>query len=347
MPGAFDTSTVDPESSQVAKAESMKLWLPSQLDPENRDVICAGGVITSEKDLRFAQLEDSLDNLRRARRVRYGLITFHKAQLAGEGQKIQTRSRGVMQTIQERIDRSVRRYRVARNALLSLDPHGDWKDHYPPLNDADNRGPGREPEEQSGSDGRWVLPWIWLSNKTAISPDEVNEDMRVEWAQCMARADRWEEEVVLLQEEMRRIVQYLEWRSRDWLSKAGTRSDSVSPTVHSGLSAYAKKQSAVYHNLAVRFCQRWHSVLLSSSLPHAWAAKFLETHKEPLKDPNLRERKRAGSPLIPSLEHSTPAATTTDVPLLPANYESHRHETQDSGTDSDGNWSDDESGYES
>ena len=66
MPGALDVGTPDPGSSPRVKAESVKLWMPSQLDPKDRDSICLGGVVNSEKELRFAQLEDALNDLRRA-----------------------------------------------------------------------------------------------------------------------------------------------------------------------------------------------------------------------------------------------------------------------------------------
>lgn len=296
MPGALDADTSDPESSPRAKAESVKLWLPSQLDAKDRDLICLEGVINTEKELRFAQLEDSLSDLRRARRVRRGLVTFHRVQLAGEGQRTQTKSRAVMQTLQDRIAKSVRRYTVACDALLCLDLRADWQKLYLPLTEADNRGPGKEPEEMLGSDGQYSPSWIWCSSTTAVSHDEVNEDMRVEWAQCVARADRWEEEVILLQEEMRRVVEFLEWQSRDWFGKADSRARTVTPVVLAGLSAYANKQGSIFHNLAVRFSQRWRAALVSLSLPHNWATKFLETHKEPLNNPDFKKRNRAKDP---------------------------------------------------
>ena len=90
--------------------------------------------------------------------------------------------------------------------------------------------------------------------------------MRVEWAQCMACADCWEEEVTLLQEEMRQVVDFLEWRSRDWLSKVDARTGTVTSAVCAGLSAYAREQGSVFHSLAVQFCQCWHSTLLSLSV---------------------------------------------------------------------------------
>lgn len=171
MPGVLDSSVPESGSSRKEKAELIKLWLPSHLDAAERDSLCTASVITSEREFRFGQLYDALDELRRARRIRRGLVTFHKVQLAGEGQKPLTKSRAVMQTLEERINRSVCHYRAARDALLQLDPTGNWQDLYPPLEDRDNRGPGKEPEEISASDGRYTPSWIWLSNSGAASGD--------------------------------------------------------------------------------------------------------------------------------------------------------------------------------
>ena len=314
MPGALGAGVSEPESLPREKAESVKLWLPSQLDSAERDALCSRGVITSERELRFGQLHDSLNELRRARRIRRGLVAFHKVQLAGEGQKAQTKSRTVMHSVQERINRAVCHYRAARDALLQLDPSGSWQDLYHVLNDRDNRGPGKEPEEASASDGQYVPSWIWLSStnattgdpmQTTISPDEVNEDMRVEWAQCAARAARWEEEVILLQEEMRRVVHFLEWKSKDWVSRADVRA-SVTAEVSLGLSAYAHKQASVFRNLAIRFCQRWRSKFVSLSLSHTWATEFLMTQEAPLVSPdaNKRELKHPGHGSLRVARHS-------------------------------------------
>ena len=108
MPGMSDANASDPESLRKEKAESVKLWLPSQLeDATERTLLCVPNVINSEKALRFGQLQDSLNELRRAQRTRFGLIMFHKVQLAGEGQKIQTKSRVVIQTVEDRIAKSI------------------------------------------------------------------------------------------------------------------------------------------------------------------------------------------------------------------------------------------------
>ena len=310
MPGVLNASVSNMESPQTEKAETIKLWLPSQLEnPNERTSLCSPGVINSEKELRFGQLQDSLDNLRKARRVRRGLVLFHKVQISGEGQKTQTKARAAIQALQDRIDKSVQRYRTARTALLQLDPGGNWKEIYLPLDDADNRGQSKEPEEVLASDGMYTQSWIWRSNTTAVSQDEVNEDMRVEWAQSMARADRWEEEVDLLKEEMRRVVQFLEWRSRSWFSKVDARALDVTSAVHAGISAYARKQGSIFHNLAIRFSQRWRSTLLSTSLPHTWATEFLNEHGAPLVDPEFEKQGQ-----VHQSSHDSQVATCAEAP---------------------------------
>ena len=353
MPGVLD---INADSSQSEKAESMKLWLPSQVeDPDERASLCVPGIIGSERELRFGQLQDSLDDLRRARRVRHGLILFHKVQLAGEGQKTQTKARAAMQTLQDRIDKSVRRYRVARNALLQLDPGYDWQNLYLPLTEADNRGPGKELEEVCASDGHYSQSWIWRSSTTVVSQDEVNKDMQLEWAQCMARAARWEEEVILLQEEMGRVVQFLEWKSRDWFSRGDARAGTVASAVCVGILAYAKKQGYIFLNLAVRFSQRWHSTLAYLSLPRTWAAEFLNGHGAQLTNSDFKKRKQcaqishpSGVPAVPF--HANPMTSTFAAVVPPpsdteviddktsATSDSEDSPESDSGSDSSNSW---------
>jgi hypothetical protein len=173
--------------------------------------------------------------------------------------------------------------------------------------------------------------------------------MRVEWAQCAARADRWGEEVILLQEEMRRVVQFLEWRASDWFAKADSRTGTTTPAVRAGLSAYANKQGSVFRNLAVRFSQRWRSALVSLSLPHAWATKVLETRKEPLDNPDFKKRKQAEDPPVAHTRATSPLpiGISVDVPPLSTTPETISHKAQVSDVDSDETSEYNESGYES
>lgn len=278
----------DTDESSATRVEDISLALPSSLDPEQRLTTCQHRVVEYEQQFRLAQVEDSLTELRRVRRIRRTLLLNHRAQVAGQGQRANTRSRSVIDSVQDRIDKFARRYRVAYQALLRLDPSGDWSNTYLELKDCDNRGPGKELEDMGPGDGSYSTSWIWLANPRVhdppsgqdddqdATPEEVNEVMRVEWATSFARMERWEEEVELLQEEMRRVVAFLEWKSVDWLTKREARSASVASDIQSGLDGYARKQAAVYRDLALSFSKLWWPTLFSYRLNHSWVTTFLQ-----------------------------------------------------------------------
>ena len=367
-PQASEGGTTD--DSDINTAEDTPLLLPSSLDPTRRQAICLQQVAEHEQLLRKAQLQDSLAGLRNARRVRRKLIVNHRTQIAGQGQRANTRSRTVMNSVETRIDKFVERYRNAYRALRQLNPTGDWQKVFFELKDSDNRGPGKEVHEEGLGDGTYFRSWIWSANPqvaevstpsitnpatrdvsrvtgtpdrvprvpsagdhdnqqragpanrdlqttcaghhddtqatdtaTAIpqatsnrnanqqatniadadeeegaTQEEVNEFLRAEWTTSFARLERWTEEVELLQEEMRRVVMFLEWRSKDWLAKVDAHGDTPAPDVRSGLNAYAKKQAAVYHNLAVSFTKLWYPTLESYGLECLWATDYAEEH---------------------------------------------------------------------
>jgi len=281
--------------------ENIPLVFPSEVEPTRRRMICLHRVAEHEHELRLAQIHDSLIELCNARRIRYTLLMNHQMQIAGQGQRIQTRSRSVVSTVEERISKFTQRYRAAYNALQRLDPTGAWQHTYLELKDEDNRGPGKEDEERGPGDGSYTISWIWLVNPRAhglgdggtspgedgASDEEVNDVMRVQWTTAHARLERWTEEVELLQEEMRRVVVFLEWKSGDWWAKQDVRSATTSPEIRSGLQAYARKQASIHHDLAVSFSNLWLPALHSSNLEYSWITEFLEQRKFPPSDTNI------------------------------------------------------------
>lgn len=80
--------------------------------------------------------------------------------------------------------------------------------------------------------------------------------IRVEWCKTRARANRWSEEVELLFEEKRRILQFLGWHAGWWLSKATARLTD-NPELNEGLIAYAGRQAALRRKLAKSFAHTW------------------------------------------------------------------------------------------
>lgn len=98
--------------------------------------------------------------------------------------------------------------------------------------------------------------------------------LRVEYAKSKARVARWSEEVVLVAEEMRRTVAFLDWKSKWWLKQMSQRTN-ISADIQSGLEAYAKRQSMQMNKLAYRFAFQWLQVIESSGQAVTWVEEYL------------------------------------------------------------------------
>lgn len=311
MPGI--TSVLDDTRDDNTSDDSLKLWLPSEVSAEDRDTWCLPDIPSLEFRFRYAQADDSLAEVRRLRRLVQGLQD-QNSKHPSRSQKNVTRSQGLFEGFKARISRSASRYTRARDAMLALDPGEKlcpgWKRRFQKLNDSDIRGPGRATGD---SEGQFVPSWIWLvprltpptpatasskdlatTTHTSPLPDdeatttaaaeqvaandaELANSMRVHWAKCQARAERYEEEVALTVEEMGRTLSYFEWKRSWWLTLGSEREKSDTPTsagVQRGLNAYAHRQASIYETLVVSFVSRWRKSLLSHKLNPPWLSQY-------------------------------------------------------------------------
>ena len=83
--------------------------------------------------------------------------------------------------------------------------------------------------------------------------------VRIEWCKARARVNRWSEEVELLLEEMRRVIEFLKWQAEWWGGRASSRSLG-SVVDQEGLTAYACRQAALRLSLATSFQHLWRDV---------------------------------------------------------------------------------------
>lgn len=98
--------------------------------------------------------------------------------------------------------------------------------------------------------------------------------LRVEWCKACARAHRWQEECLLLHEEMRRILATFDWQCENWRKIAQqleTRNLDSSQTIPSlaqadistqlikreGQVAYAYRQAAIRNDMRKRCEMHW------------------------------------------------------------------------------------------
>ena len=261
--------------------ESMPLYLPSSLPsdishrPELKDIREA------ERRLREAQADDALADVRRLRRIIQGLWQFKKLNVSGTGNRPNTRMLNLYTRFDMKIRHAANRYNIAYTALKCLDPNGGWKERLKELKPSDLRGPGRDSEnpEDAKSNGRFEPSWIWLVTRLPQergenqTEEEFNHSMRTEWAQTRARMCRWSEELLIIQEEMRRVLAYFEWKSSWWLEQANRRTGTES-SVQSGVMAYAHKQSTLCLRMAARCAEHWLPVMKNHGIVPIWSGNY-------------------------------------------------------------------------
>ncbi|KAJ7029081.1 hypothetical protein C8F04DRAFT_1188013 [Mycena alexandri] len=100
-----------------------------------------------------------------------------------------------------------------------------------------------------------VVSWIWTVAGTTGSDAELEEGLRIEWAKAYARSRRWKEEIRLLQEEQRRVLESLEHEARKWEARAGRdviKVGEIEEGFAQGAIAYALRQAAMYRDIAAR-----------------------------------------------------------------------------------------------
>ncbi|KAJ7810115.1 hypothetical protein B0H13DRAFT_2248680 [Mycena leptocephala] len=268
------------------RAQDMKLWLPSAIGTR---VQCDIGLLEYEYDLRKGQAFAALDEIRSQLLVRTHEYKYKDKSLRGN--KAKTRSATRTKAIDARIERASEDYRSAYAALVSLGvtlKQTEWQQHLKLLKPGDARGRpsslfgdeerqkgggGRkkarlDPEEAARraalrAEGKMPMSWIWLSQGADGEEGDVvdNESLRVEWAKTRARAMRYGEEVDLGEEEMRRVPDFLDWRSEWWRSRVGLRA-ALQPeeALREGHSAYAHKQAGIMEGLSASFRLQWADV---------------------------------------------------------------------------------------
>lgn len=257
-----DTSGIEPEE--------MELMLPSDAAATFRiDPMLA----QYKWRLRYTQGHDCLAEIRRQLLI-ISIMYQSKDRLA-RGQVLNTQSVTLIKNVQSRIDFLANKYRTNWRSLIALSAllnKQDWELKLQQLNDKDVHGL-REGEDASASEGRRTLSWIWMTQRT--NDTEMTETMsegkyyifycyifyntkreiaiRIEWCKARARAHRWQEECILLQEEMRRVKEFHRWQVGIWKVQAETAETD-------GGRAYAWRQKSTREKLIAQCVEAWKDV---------------------------------------------------------------------------------------
>ncbi|KAF7327199.1 CxC2 domain-containing protein [Mycena kentingensis (nom. inval.)] len=204
------------------------------------------GVAEVEERLRVAECENSLSETRFTLHGKRWLIAHRNAHVTGQLRTTKTAK------LIERVGLCL--------GWLPEDLDGTDLDATRKLALA-GAGRGARPPRNMPSASRRVMSWIWTA-PGAFDADEAalhegtQRPFSLDFARssllssdacgmgrALARKNRWSEEVLLLEEEMRRVLRYLDWYSSWWRLQA-TRRQNVAPELAAGIRAYALQRAA-------------------------------------------------------------------------------------------------------
>ncbi|KAG5649732.1 hypothetical protein H0H81_002261 [Sphagnurus paluster] len=177
-----------------------------------------------------------------------------------EGVKAMTRSNAAIETAMESMNGAATKYRAARAALVTLSPGLDTPVWQTSLRALQEEGLRSLSEGLfADTEGTQTPSWIWLHHDVAADQDtdpSLNDALRIKWCCACARCMRWEEELELLEEEMRHILVFLSWKADWWDGRVARRLDMDAAT-QEGLSSYVCRQVSIQHALRHQFEELW------------------------------------------------------------------------------------------
>ncbi|KAJ7351942.1 hypothetical protein DFH08DRAFT_693867, partial [Mycena albidolilacea] len=240
---------------------AVKLWLPSRL------VVMPGVSVKRsharyEFELRVGHAHAALEELRRLLLVR--TAKYHYKDAFQHGVAASTRAKTSIANVDERIRRAAAQYRVARLALVSLGPileETDWKLKLRPLSHDDRDTPAQAAEAlRKKKEEERPASWIWLAQLSEEEGSQTGmaEALQIEWTKTRARAWRWTEEVDLVEEEMRRVLEFQRWKAEWWISLVDQHLLAANDQIlREGCTAYTCRQSRMQLDLRRRFEENW------------------------------------------------------------------------------------------
>ncbi|KAJ7926131.1 hypothetical protein B0H13DRAFT_1599892 [Mycena leptocephala] len=134
-------------------------------------------------------------------------------------------------------------------------------------------GDDDDDEERAARSGENVreISWIWTAAGTSGTDADLDEALRIEWAKAWARSRRWKEEVMLLEEEARRLPVTLEHNAYVWEERGkAIPLDDVETEFAEGALAYAVKQARMYREIKAMAETRLTEAKLANGKKRVW-----------------------------------------------------------------------------
>ncbi|KAH7904972.1 hypothetical protein BJ138DRAFT_1118902 [Hygrophoropsis aurantiaca] len=208
---ADTTPTSGPQSTHPENAD---ICFPSTIPCDRQPTVCQSGLVEIEERLRTAQCHDSLDSMRDTLRLKTRMIAFKNQN--HRGQQEGTRSRTLIDGVQQRVQLHADKYRHARARKLLLTGPGNWELVLRELLPSDARSyvdpevlakqnkravqrgaggvdkceidhnttlPNENDRQRATGETRRTLSWIWTTVPLVPTRGErkIDDSLRAEW----------------------------------------------------------------------------------------------------------------------------------------------------------------------
>lgn len=171
----------------------MQLWLPSDVMPDSRSMVCVDPVVEIEESIREARCFDMLALIRHNLRVKTRIPRFLMGQHCSE------MSAQLTDRILTQVKDIAKQYRRNREALVSLRGEGQWEERLVAISDCDVKLV--EPKETA--EVAESVASIWGTASIAM---ETNVLLRGEWCRRWLLVQVSNAEVQCLEREVRTVV---------------------------------------------------------------------------------------------------------------------------------------------
>ncbi|KIK18133.1 hypothetical protein PISMIDRAFT_110102, partial [Pisolithus microcarpus 441] len=234
------------EEVEGLASELMSIWMPSSIGAAKLTELGLHDLLKEERELRIGQANDCLDQLRTdlGNKAMLYWQNFRTANSTREG----TRTKKEIQKVVARVNKHVRSYQRARQAILRLDTDANMAGKYQEILPEDLPVSKEVMEENRFGQGTSKLAWFWVMDggKSQLNVEDgglMEEFYRINWLKARARRDRWKEEVSLVRHEMLWTVLWFEYHKNMWEQRALQLTEP-------GKEAYARKQMVLWSDFA-------------------------------------------------------------------------------------------------
>jgi hypothetical protein len=167
---AFDQGSDDGDEVEEAYSERSTLFMPSTLGKQSCVSYGWEPLVDQEKELRIAQADECLENLRLA--LGHKSLLLRTSVRGAEGQKSKTRAWKEVERISETITKEVSLYHRAREALVGLEAEEDVLRKYQLVKSDDLKMSGDVVEENRVGQRNDALAWFWRLDGAGQHPDD-------------------------------------------------------------------------------------------------------------------------------------------------------------------------------